>query len=115
MYTRALSFPHKFLEPEALAENIRRPSGTKRKNWNEFININIGSYSIMATVKRYSIFCQKCNHKFPVFAMVPHTVDVNTWMKDKADNHDCKAYADQMAKERAPRPVNPLKASKKGA
>jgi len=47
--------------------------------------------------------------------MLPHTVDVNTWMKDKADNHDCKAYADQMAKERAPRPINPLKASKKGA
>jgi len=47
--------------------------------------------------------------------MLPHTVDVNTWMKDKGDNHDCKAYADQMAKERAPRPINPLKASKKGA
>jgi hypothetical protein len=69
----------------------------------------------MATVKRYSIFCAKCNHKFPVFAMLPHTVEVNTWMKDKADNHDCKAYADQMAKERTPRPINPLKASKKGA
>jgi hypothetical protein len=47
--------------------------------------------------------------------MLPHTVDVNTWMKDKGDNHDCKAYADQMAKERTPRPINPLKASKKGA
>ena len=69
----------------------------------------------MATVKRYSIFCQKCNQKFPVFAMLPHTVNVNVWTKDKADNHDCKAYADQLAKERAPRPVNPLKASKKSA
>ena len=69
----------------------------------------------MATVKRYSIFCPKCNHKFPVFAMLPHTVDVNTWMKDKGDNHDCKAYADQMANERTPRPINSLKASKKGA
>ena len=69
----------------------------------------------MATVKRYSIFCAKCNQKFPVFAMLPHTVDVNDWTKDKSDNHDCKAYADQMAKERTPRPINPLKASKKGA
>jgi hypothetical protein len=69
----------------------------------------------MATVKRYSVFCQKCNQKFPIFAMLPHTVNVNNWMKDKADNHDCKAYADQLAKERAPRPINPLKAPKKGA
>jgi len=103
------------LAPEALYENIRRPSGTKRKNGNEFFNIKIGSYSIMATVKRYSVYCQKCNEKFPVFAMLPHTVDVNKWMKDKSDNHDCKAYADQLAKERTPRPINPLKASKKGA
>jgi hypothetical protein len=39
---------------------------------------------------------------------------VNVWMKDKSDNHDCKAYADQLAKERAPRALNPIKASKKG-
>ncbi|MFN0087585.1 MAG: hypothetical protein ACKVX9_19500 [Blastocatellia bacterium] len=69
----------------------------------------------MATVKRYLIFCQKCNHKFSVFAALPHTVVVDAWVKDKAENHDCKAYADQLVKERAPRPVNPLKASKKNA
>ena len=69
----------------------------------------------MATVKRYLIFCQKCNHEFPVFASLPHTLEVNDWMKEKAETHDCKAYADQLIKERAPRPINPLKASKKGA
>jgi hypothetical protein len=69
----------------------------------------------MATVKRYSIYCAKCNHKFPVFATLHHSIDVDTWIKDKSDNHDCKAYADQMAKARAPRPINPIKASKKGA
>jgi hypothetical protein len=68
----------------------------------------------MATVKRYSIHCSKCTQNFPVFAMLPHSVDADAWMKDKAANHDCKAYADQLAKERAPRPINPLKASKKG-
>ncbi|MGE0102976.1 MAG: hypothetical protein AB7H86_09680 [Blastocatellales bacterium] len=68
----------------------------------------------MATVKRYSILCPKCNHKFPIFAALHNTIDVDEWIKEKADNHDCKAYADQLAKERAPRPVNPLKASKKG-
>ena len=67
----------------------------------------------MATVKRYSIYCQKCQHKFSVFAMLPHTVEVEGWVKEKSDNHDCKAYADQLAKARAPRPVNPIKASKK--
>ena len=69
----------------------------------------------MATVKRYNIFCQKCNQKFPVFASLHHSIDVDGWLKDKAEGHDCKAYADQLTKERAPRPVNPLKASKKGA
>ena len=69
----------------------------------------------MATVKRYLIYCQKCNHKFPVFAALPHTVVVDEWVKEKSENHDCKAYADQLAKERAPSPVNPLKASKKNA
>ncbi len=68
----------------------------------------------MATVKRYLIHCPKCNHEFPVFASLFHSIDVNAWMKDKSDNHDCKAYADQMAKERAPRALNPIKASKKG-
>lgn len=68
----------------------------------------------MATVKRYSIYCQKCSQKFPVFAMLPHTIDADAWMKDKSNNHDCKAYADQLAKERAPRALNPIKASKKG-
>jgi len=69
----------------------------------------------MATVKRYLIFCPKCNHKFPVFAVLPHTVAADVWTKEKSDTHDCKTYADQLAKERAPRPINPLKASKKSA
>jgi len=69
----------------------------------------------MATVKRYTVFCQKCNHKFPVFAVLHHSIDADAWIKEKANNHDCKAYADQLAKESAPRPVNPIKASKKGA
>lgn len=68
----------------------------------------------MATVKRYLIHCPKCNHDFSVFASLFHTIDFDSWVKDKATNHDCKAYADQLAKERAPRPINPLKASKKG-
>lgn len=69
----------------------------------------------MATVKKYSIFCPKCQHKFAVFASLHHSINADTWMKDKSDNHDCKVYADQLAKERSPRPVNPIKASKKGA
>jgi hypothetical protein len=69
----------------------------------------------MATVKRYTIYCQKCQHKFPVFAMLPHTIDLDDWLKEKADNHDCKSFLAQLAKEQAPRPINPLKASKKGA
>jgi hypothetical protein len=69
----------------------------------------------MATVKRYSIYCPKCHHKFPVFAVLPHTIVIAAWIKEKAENHDCKTFADQLAKERAPRPINPLKASKKGA
>ena len=40
---------------------------------------------------------------------------IDAWLKEKADNHDCKAFADQLARERAPRPINPLKDSKKGA
>jgi hypothetical protein len=68
----------------------------------------------MATVKRYSIFCSKCNHKFPIFATLHHSIDVDAWIQEKAANHDCKAYADQLAKERAPRAINPIKASKKG-
>jgi hypothetical protein len=72
------------------------------------------SITVMATVKRYLIHCPKCNHDFPVFASLFHSIDVNVWMKDKSDNHDCKAYADQLAKERAPRALNPIKASKKG-
>lgn len=69
----------------------------------------------MATVKKYTVFCQKCHQKYPIFASLHHSISVDGWLKDKAENHDCKAYADQLAKERSPRPVNPLKASKKGA
>lgn len=68
----------------------------------------------MATVKRYQILCPKCHHHFPVFAALYHTVDVDSWMKEKAEGHDCKTYADMLAKAREPRPINPLKASKKG-
>jgi hypothetical protein len=68
----------------------------------------------MATVKKYNIYCQKCNQKFPIFASLHHSIDADGWIKDKAENHDCKAYADQLAKERAPRALNPIKASKKG-
>ena len=68
----------------------------------------------MATVKRYQILCQKCQHNFPVFAALYHNVDVDGWIKEKAENHDCKAYADHLAKAREPRNLNPIKASKKG-
>lgn len=68
----------------------------------------------MATVKRYQILCPKCNHHFPIFAALYHTVDVDHWIKEKAETHDCKAYAELLAKAREPRPINPLKASKKG-
>jgi hypothetical protein len=68
----------------------------------------------MATVKRYQINCSKCHHNFPVFAALYHTIDVDAWMKEKAESHDCKAYADALAKAREPRPINPIKASKKG-
>lgn len=68
----------------------------------------------MATVKKYVIHCDKCTQDFPVFASLYHNINPETWMKDKAANHDCKAYADQLAKERAPKALNPIKASKKG-
>ena len=67
----------------------------------------------MATVKRYRVFCHKCNHYFAIFAALYHTIDAAKWMKDKADSHDCTAHAEALAKARTPRPVNPLKASKK--
>ena len=68
----------------------------------------------MATVKRYNIFCSKCQHKFHIFASLHHLTDADSWVKEKSDTHDCKAYADQLVKERAPRNLNPIKASKKG-
>lgn len=68
----------------------------------------------MATVKRYQIHCPKCNHNFPVFAALYYTVDVDKWIQEKSDTHDCKAYSDQLEKARAPRALNPIKASKKG-
>lgn len=68
----------------------------------------------MATVKRYQILCAKCHHHFPVFAALSHSVSLDEWTKEKSENHDCKAYADALAKARAPRPINPIKASKKG-
>ena len=69
----------------------------------------------MASVKKYTIYCSKCQQNFSVFASVYHTIDVDKWIREKADNHDCKAYADALAKARAPRPINPIKLSKKKA
>ncbi len=68
----------------------------------------------MATVKRYQILCPKCSHSFPVFAALYHTIDVDQWLKDRGDAHDCKAFADALTKAREPKNVNPIKASKKG-
>ena len=68
----------------------------------------------MATVKRYRIYCSKCSQHFAVFAALFHTIDAEAWMKEKAENHDCKAHAEAMAKARSPRALNPIKASKKG-
>ncbi len=68
----------------------------------------------MATVKRYHIICPKCHHNFPVFAALYHTIDVDQWLRERGDAHDCKAYADIIAKAREPRLLNPIKASKKG-
>jgi hypothetical protein len=83
--------------------------------FNQKFNFSLkGVIRVMATVKRYNIFCPKCQHKFPVFASIHHTIDIDGWVKEKSDTHDCKAYADQLAKERAPRALNPIKASKKG-
>ena len=67
----------------------------------------------MASVKRYRVFCQRCHHHFAIFAALYHTINVAAWTKEKADSHDCKAHAEMLAKARLPRPVNPLKASKK--
>jgi hypothetical protein len=36
-------------------------------------------------------------------------------MRDKEQNCDCKAISDALAKARAPRPINPIKLSKKKA
>lgn len=69
----------------------------------------------MASVKKYNIFCARCQQSFPIFASVYHTIEVDKWLKEKSDTHDCKAYADAMAKARAPRNLNPIKASKKKA
>ncbi len=70
----------------------------------------------MATVKKYKVICRNCAEAvtYYVFALLPHTVDKQKWMDDKMSNCDCKAILDQQAKDRAPRPINPLKASKKG-
>ena len=67
----------------------------------------------MSSAKRYRILCHKCHHYFAIFAAVHHTIDIAQWMKEKAQSHDCKAHAEILAKAREPRPVNPLKASKK--
>lgn len=67
----------------------------------------------MATVKRYHILCPKCHRSFPVFAALYSTIDADQWLRDRAESHDCKAYADSVAKAREPKHVNPIKASKK--
>lgn len=70
----------------------------------------------MPSVKKYKVSCRNCadSVSYYVFASLYHTVNVSQWLEDKALNCDCKAILDQQAKDRAPRPVNPLKASKKG-
>ena len=51
--------------------------------------------------------------EFEEVVICPNTINAEQWMQEKADNHDCKAHAEAVAKARAPRLVNPLKASKK--
>ena len=40
--------------------------------------------------------------------------DIDQWIREKADAHDCKAFADMKAKAQEPKNTNPIKASKKG-
>ncbi|MDX2033764.1 MAG: hypothetical protein SF339_24020 [Blastocatellia bacterium] len=70
----------------------------------------------MATVKKYKVICRNCTEalSYYVFASLYHTIDARQWLEEKTQNCDCKAILDQQAKDRAPRPLNPIKASKKG-
>jgi len=82
--------------------------GRQKPKWNYWSN------QVMATAKRYSILCPKCHNHFPVFAALYHTIDIDQWVREKADAHDCKAFADMKAKAQEPKNTNPIKASKKG-
>ena len=70
----------------------------------------------MPTVKKYKVICKNCTEavSYHVFASLYHTVNAEQWLEGKASNCDCKAILDQQAKDRAPRALNPIKASKKG-
>lgn len=67
----------------------------------------------MPAFKKYRIHVPKCNDHMVVFAVLPHTVDVDQWMKKKADDCDCAALAAEKAKAREQKTINPIKASKK--
>jgi hypothetical protein len=71
----------------------------------------------MPSFKKYTIHCKNCPEptNYTVFASIYHTIDVDQWMRDKEQNCDCKAISDALAKARAPRPINPIKLSKKKA
>jgi hypothetical protein len=69
----------------------------------------------MPAFKKYRIFVPKCNDYMVVFAVLPHTVDVEQWTKQKADDCDCGALAAEKVKAREQKQINPLKASKKSA
>jgi hypothetical protein len=70
----------------------------------------------MATVKKYKVICKNCAEplSYYIFASIFHTIDAEQWLQDKSLNCDCKGILDQQAKDRAPRALNPIKASKKG-
>jgi hypothetical protein len=70
----------------------------------------------MATVKKYKVLCRNCTGavSYFIFASLHHTIDARQWLEEKMQNCDCKGILDQQAKDRAPRALNPIKASKKG-
>ena len=69
----------------------------------------------MAVVKKYKVICRNCTEalSYYVFASLYHTINVKAWLNEKSANCDCKGILDQQSKDGAPRPVNPIKASKK--
>ncbi len=70
----------------------------------------------MASVKKYKVICRNCAGavSYYIFASLHHSINAQQWLDEKMNNCDCKAILDQQAKDRAPRALNPIKASKKG-